>query len=154
MAESEDLRGLVERNRITDLINRLFASTDARDWTAVKACFAPDVLFDMSSLGAGPAAPMTPEAIATGWEAGLKPLEAIHHQSGNFFVQLSGTQATASCYGIAYHYRRTKSGRNTRVFVGTYDFHLVLADEWRIDTFRFDLKFVDGNATLEQEPSA
>jgi hypothetical protein len=152
--DGDDLQELVQRNRITDVINRLFVSTDSRNWAAVKACFAPEVLFDMSSLGAGPAVRLPPEAIAAAWEAGLKPIEAIHHQSGNFFISSSGTQATASCYGIAYHYRRTESGRNTRVFVGAYDFHLVLHDEWRIDAFRFDLKFVDGNATLEKEPSA
>lgn len=50
---------------------------------------------------------------------------------------------------------RTYSGRNTRVFVGSYDFHLQLRDAgWRIDLFRFKVKFVDGNLELEKEASA
>lgn len=151
---TSEMDALVERSRITDVINRLFVSTDRRDWAGVQACFAPEVLFDMSSLGAGPATRLTPDAIASAWESGLAPIEAVHHQSGNFLVAVDGRRATASCYGIAYHFRRTWSGRNTRVFVGSYAFGLALDGEWRIDAFRFDVKFVDGNPELEREPSA
>jgi hypothetical protein len=48
-----------------------------------------------------------------------------------------------------------RSGRNTRVFVGSYDFHLQrVADGWRIDLFRSKVKFIDGNRDLENEPGA
>jgi hypothetical protein len=154
MADDEAAQDLVERSRISEVITSLFVSTDRRDWVSVRACFASEVLFDMSSLGAGAPARTSPEAIAAGWEAGLKPIEQIHHQIGNLSIYLDGPQATASCYGIAYHYRRTQSGRNVRVFVGSYDFHLVLERQWRINLIRFNLKFIDGNAALEQEPSA
>ncbi len=83
---------------------------------------------------------------------GLRPLQAVHHQIGNFRIELRGGEATTFCYGIASHYRLTRSGRNTRVFVGTYDFHLQLQDNhWRIDQFRFNLKYLDGNTALERE---
>ena len=43
-----------------------------------------------------------------------------------------------------------ESGRNTRVFVGSYDFQLRLAaGRWQINRFRFELKFLDGNPQLE-----
>jgi hypothetical protein len=52
-------------------------------------------------------------------------------------------------------HRRMRSGRNTRVFVGSYDFHLQrVADGWRIDLFRSKVKFIDGNRDLENEPGA
>lgn len=154
MTDNEALQDLVERSRITEVINSLFVSTDRRDWVSVRACFASEVLFDMSALGAGAPVRTSPEAIAAGWEAGLKPIEHIHHQSGNLSIHSDGPQATASCYAIAYHHRRTQSGRNMRVFVGSYDFHLVLDGQWKIDLLRFNLKFIDGNAALEQESSA
>jgi hypothetical protein len=76
----------------------------------------------------------------------------VHHQAGNFRLQLRERDADASCYAIAYHYRPTASGRNTRVFVGDYDFHLLRhADRWAIDRFTFRSKFVDGNLALERE---
>ncbi len=56
-------------------------------------------------------------------------------------------------YGIVLRHRvplpfRPRSGRNVRAFVGSYDFHLVLEGQWKISLIRFNLKFIDGNATL------
>jgi len=150
-----DLQVLVEKDRIAAVVNRLFTGTDARDWTGVQACFADPVLFDMTSLAGGEAARLSPRQITSAWEAGLAPIESVHHQTGNMAIGVAGSEANASCYGVAYHYRRTRFGRNTRVFVGSYDFHLRLGDgSWRIDMFRFNLKFIDGNASLEKEPPA
>jgi len=154
MADDVVVRGLLEHSRISEVINTLFLATDARDWARVKRCFAPAVTFDMTSLAGGAPQQMSPEQIVSGWQAGLKPIDAIHHQIGNLVVACTGAEATASCYGIAYHYRRTLTGRNTRTFVGSYDFHLRQDGQWRIDLFRFNLKFVDGNLELETEPSA
>jgi hypothetical protein len=154
MTEDAAGRDVVERDRIAEVINTLFVATDARDWPRVRGCFASQVAFDMTSLAGGQPAKMAPQEITAGWEAGLRPFESVHHQTGNLSIRCQGSEATATCYGIAYHYRRTTSGRNTRLFVGSYDFHLVLDGQWRIDLFRFNLKFVDGNLELEKEPGA
>jgi SnoaL-like domain len=62
-----------------------------------------------------------------------------------------GDEAQAFCYGIAFHYLPNPTVKNTRVFVGSYDFHLRREDErWRIDQFKFNLKFIDGNLDLEK----
>lgn len=155
MADEAGVRSLIERDRVSEVINTLFVATDARDWACVRSCLAPVVTFDMTSLAGGGPQQLSPEQIVSGWETGLKPIESVHHQTGNLHIACTGAEATASCYGIAYHYRRTKSGDNTRVFVGSYDFHLRLQDAaWRIDLFRFNLKFIDGNRQLENEPGA
>jgi SnoaL-like protein len=155
MEAHEVLRGLIEREQVAAVINSLFVATDRRDWKQVEACFARSVLFDMTSLAGGQPAHLAPREIIEGWETGLKPIEAIHHQTGNLSVWCSGDEATASCYGIAYHFRRTASGRNTRVFVGSYDFHLRRqGDTWKIDLLRFNLKFIDGNLELDKEAGA
>lgn len=151
----EAVRELIERERVAAVVNTLFTATDRRDWAQVRGCFGELVTFDMTSLAGGTVQQLSPDAIASGWEVGLKALDAVHHQTGNMTVTISGSGADVSCYGTAYHYRPTKSGRNTRTFVGSYDFHLVHADgEWRIDLFRFLLKFVDGNLELEKEDRA
>jgi hypothetical protein len=137
---------------VIDAVNRLFIATDRRDWEGVRHAFADRVSFDMTSMAGGEPQTLAPADIAGAWESGLKPIQAIHHQSGNFRIEIAGDRAKAFCYGIAYHYRPTKSGRNTRVFVGSYDFGLLHgAGGWKIDSFKFDLKFIDGNPALEQE---
>ncbi|HEX8692250.1 MAG TPA: nuclear transport factor 2 family protein [Longimicrobium sp.] len=148
----DELRRLVDEREVVRTIDRLFVGTDRRDWEAVRACFAPRVLFDMTSVAGGEPAERSPEEIAAGWEEGLRPLHAVHHQAGNHEVAVRGDEADAFCYGVAFHYLPNASGRNTRTFVGSYDFHLVRADgRWAIDRFRFDLKFIDGNPSLEAE---
>jgi hypothetical protein len=144
---------VVARQQITDCIVKLFVSTDARDWAGVRACFTDRVFFDMTSLAGGAPATLPAEQIVAGWTQGLAPIEFVHHQAGNFQITVRGDEADASCYGIALHYRRTASGRNTRTFVGSYDFTLVnpAGDAWRISAFRFTLKFIDGNPDLEHD---
>jgi SnoaL-like domain len=154
MSDDAAVRDLVERDRISQIINTLFVATDARDWARVRGCFAEKVAFDMTSLVGGSPSTLTPAEIAAGWETGLQPIEWVHHQTGNLSVSVQDREADASCYGIAYHYRRTYSGRNTRVFVGSYDFHLRKGGEgWTVDLFRFKVKFVDGNLELEKAPA-
>jgi hypothetical protein len=147
---------LIERTRVLDTLIQLFVATDQREWPAVEACFADSVLFDMTSLAGGEPARLTPAQISAAWAEGLAPIEALHHQVGNFQVQIAGERALASCYGVAWHYRRVASGRNTRTFVGSYDFQLARTDAggWQIEHFRFLCKFVEGNLGLDQEAAA
>jgi hypothetical protein len=151
----QTLDDLIRKDEIATVINRLFVATDQRDWASVRDCFDPTVTFDMTSVAGGQPATLTPDQIAEAWSVGLKPIEALHHQTGNMTIAASADRAQASCYGIAYHYRRTASGRNTRVFVGSYDFELrVTGSSWRIAAFKFNLKFIDGNLELEKENGA
>jgi hypothetical protein len=151
----DPLSDLVEKDRVARVVNDLFMGTDARAWARVEACFAPSVTFDMSSVGGGAPRRLSAAEITKGWETGLAAVDHVHHQTGNLVVQRGDAEANASCQGIAYHYRKTRFGRNTRIFVGTYEFHLVLVDgSWKIDLMRFELKFVDGNVDLEKEPPA
>src|SRR5690349_19872407 len=119
-----DLSDLLDRDRIVARLMELFLATDRKDWAAVDACFAPTVEFDMSSVGGGPPTSSGPSEIAAGWRSVLAAVEHVHHQAGNFVIRVAGDQAGAFCYGIAFHYRARRDGRNTRVFVGSYDFRL------------------------------
>lgn len=141
-----------EYHEVVDAITSLFIATDAKDWSAVRDCLADQVLFDMSSLTGSPAAMTSADAIVEGWKHGLEPMQAVHHQVGNFRVDIQGDGADVFCYGIAYHYRPNVSGKYTRTFVGTYDLHLSCDPRsgWKIDSFRFNAKFVDGNLELEK----
>jgi len=150
---SSDMQALLARDAVIDRLTALFLATDRKDWPAVEACFAPDVQFDMSSVGAGPEATVRRADIAAGWRAGLAAVEQVHHQAGNYVLEVEGDRAQAFCYGIAWHYRKRQDGRNTRVFVGSYDFNLSrdgsASPPWLITAMRFNLKFMDGNPVLE-----
>jgi hypothetical protein len=140
---------LTDQNDVIAAANRLFICTDNRDWQCVKDVFAPEVLFDMTSLVGGQPSKLTPQQIVDGWDQGLKNLKAIHHQAGNYQVTLKGNEADLFCYGIAFHYLPNPSNQNTRTFVGSYNFHLIRTDAgWKIDQLKFNLKYIDGNKDL------
>src|SRR5271169_3145653 len=140
---------LTDRAEVADTVTRLFVNTDERNWQGVADCFAPKVLFDMSSLSASRPSKVSSKKIVDQWTAGLRGLTAVHHQIGNVLVNVEGEEAGAFCYATATHYFPNPTGNDTRTFVGTYDFHLVKgSDGWRIDMFRFNLKFTEGNALL------
>ncbi len=146
------LHSLETKDVLLEILNDFFVETDNRDWPRVMATLAPKVVFDMSSMTGEPAVTRTPQEIVQGWDQGLKSLAAIHHQIGNVSIKLHPNEADVFCYGIALHYRPTPSNNNTRRFVGSYNLHLVkLRDTWKIDQFRFNLKFIDGNKDLEKE---
>ena len=146
------LECLWENDKIIETINNLFVYTDNRDWENVKKCFTDNVYFDMTSTGAEKAEVIKSAQITDVWKEGLKSLQSIHHQAGNYKVEVNENSANAFCYGMAIHYLKTKSGNNSRTFVGSYNFHLTRIDsQWLIDSFRFNLKFIDGNPDLEND---
>ncbi|RJP80223.1 MAG: nuclear transport factor 2 family protein [Candidatus Zixiibacteriota bacterium] len=143
---------LLAKDRIIELLNRLFISTDDRDWPAVRACFAKSVHFDVTSLAGGEPQTMTPEQIAAGWEEGLRAIPVVFHQAGNYLVEVTGDQATAFCYATATHYQPTQSGNKVRTFIGSYDFELIRrGNAWLITSFQYHLKALFENVALERE---
>ncbi len=149
-SEMQQYQDLLAKEDVRDVVNRLFISTDNRDWNAVTEVFASEVLFDMTSMVGGEPVTMTPADIVAAWAKGLKPLKAIHHQTGNYVINVERNAADVFCYGIASHYLPNKTNRNTRTFVGSYNFHLMKSGaKWQIDQFKFNLKYIDGNMKLE-----
>ena len=150
LRQEDPLRRLLEKDAVITTLNRLFRSVDDKDWKQAEVCLAPHVLLDVTSLAGGEPENTTGTAVVDGWREGLSHLEAIHHQAGNYEVEVHGEAATATCYGIAYHYLPSDSGRNTRTFVGTYDFGLrKRRGGWEVEMLRYNLKFLDGNTDLE-----
>ncbi|MEO1257202.1 MAG: nuclear transport factor 2 family protein [Bacteroidota bacterium] len=138
------------REQIIETVNRLFVYTDYRKWDQLlNEVFAPEVFFDVSSLGGGPAEKIAASAITKMWQEGLAGLDAIHHQSGNFLIETDGIEATVFAYAIASHYKKEAKNGHVREFIGSYDLHLVKTENgWRIDQFKYNLKYTDGNMAL------
>ncbi len=141
----------IVKDEIVETANKLFIYTDQRNWEGVKATFADEVLFDMTSMAGGSPVMLKPQQIVDMWDAGLRKLKAIHHQVGNYLITVREEDADLFCYGIALHYLPNPTNDNTRAFVGSYDLHLLKTEwGWKIDRFKFNLKFIEGNKDLEK----
>lgn len=139
------------REQIVELLNRLYYYTDHRQWEKLTAeIFTPEVMVDTTSLGDPVPQQMQSIELCYKWENGLKDVDAIHHQAGNYIVDIDGDTAAAKAYAIASHYKKDTVGQNTRTFVGSYDFQLTRANAgWRINAFKFNLKYMSGNLELK-----
>jgi phage gp36-like protein len=140
-----------KRDEVIEIVNKLFIYTDDRQWIKLLSeVFKEKVFFDMSSLG-GEKGEMQATAICDAWREGFQQIDAVHHQAGNYLVKFKEeeTQAEVFCCAIAIHYKEDATKGQTREFVGSYDLRLVLTDYgWRIDIFRYNLKFITGNKAL------
>ena len=135
---------------LIEIVNKLFIYTDNQAWDKLKdEVFAAEVLTDFSSLGGQPAERLSSSEICRRWEEGFKDLDAIHHQSGNFLVEDQGSEASVYCYSIASHYKENAKKGTTRTFVGSYELGFINSGAWRIDTFTYNLKYMEGNLNLE-----
>lgn len=140
-----------EREQIVEVVNKLFVYTDLQNWDGLLGeVFSDEVNFDMASMGAGPAKIMKAQDICKMWEAGFSTLDSVHHQAGNYIVDLKGNEADVFAYAVAFHYMKNATAGNVRSFTGSYNLHLVKsAAGWQIDHFKYNLKFADGNVDFK-----
>ena len=146
-----DLTEPRDQKELSDLTSRLFMYTDERNWQGhINENFTPNVLFDTQSAGGGPPQTITSREITNIWEQGLRGVDAIHHQAGHEIITVNGDQATIYAYSVATHYRAAATQGNTRTFVGSYDLRAErTTGGWRLNQFKYNLKYTDGNMTLE-----
>ncbi len=140
---------LLDRGKIIDVLYLLFLETDNKNWDEVQLCFSPKVILDMTSMTGGEPDELTPMEIVNKWDDGFKNIKHVHHQIGNFRVRIDNDHAVVVCNGIALHQADDPSGNNTRTFVGTYEIGMIrVFDSWKVEKFKFNLKFIDGNRNL------
>ncbi|MCW3093646.1 MAG: hypothetical protein JWP81_4715 [Ferruginibacter sp.] len=134
------------RDLIVEVVNKLFVYTDLQEWNKLqKEVFTREVFFDMSSLG-GDKLTTTAVQICEIWRNGFVGIDFVNHLAGNYLVEITGDAADVFAYATATHYKRAATNGKTREFVGTYNLHLINnATGWRIDKFKYNLKYAIGN---------
>jgi hypothetical protein len=137
------------RDEIVEVVNRLFIYTDMQEWDKLqKEVFTDNVEFDMSSLG-GEKKEKSAKEICDGWKTGFAGIDSVNHLAGNYLIRAENQTATVFAYATATHYREAATKGKTREFVGTYNVGLIkTASGWRINQFRYNLKFSTGNTDL------
>jgi len=140
------------QEEVIEVVNKLFIYTDYRQWDNLLNEVLNDVVqFDMSSLGGGAPTLMKATAIRDAWNEGFNGIDAVHHQAGNYLVNFPDkSHADVYCYAIALHYKQNATLGTTREFVGSYNISVVLTNKgWRIDGFKYNLKYINGNVELK-----
>lgn len=138
------------REQIVEVINKLFVYTDFQEWSKLQSeVFTHQVLFDMSSLG-GEKMNTTSKNICQIWKDGFAGIDAVNHLAGNYLIEIKEDTADAFAYATATHYKESAIDGSIREFVGTYNLHLIKKEAgWRIDQFKYNLKYSTGNLDLK-----
>ena len=140
-----------EREQIVETVNKLFVYTDNQQWRKLQdEVFTSQIELNMVSMGAPKPERVTSREICYRWEKAFEELDAVHHQAGNYIIEITGDEAKVMAYSIASHYKESAKKEKTREYVGSYDLHLTRSyGDWRIDKFKFNLKYSRGNLALE-----
>lgn len=137
------------RDEVIEVVNKLFVYTDSLQWDKLqKEVFTEKVFFDMSSLG-GDKEEKSATDICTLWAKGFEGIDSVNHLAGNYLVTIDNLSAAVFAYATATHYKASAVNGKTREFTGTYDIRLArVPGGWRINHFKYDLKYMTGNAEL------
>ena len=146
-----ETKELADKQALTELANKLYMYTDAQQWQLLQQeVFAGNIWFDMSSAGGGEPGLLPAVAICDMWKQGFTSLDAVHHQAGHYLITVYENAADIYGYAIASHYKKSATKGQTRLMVGSYDLKAErMADGWRLTQFKYNLKYIDGNANLE-----
>ncbi|MEV6428304.1 nuclear transport factor 2 family protein [Nocardia sp. NPDC051463] len=139
---------LADRFAIVDVLTRMFVYTDQKRWDdLLDVVFTPKVDFD-GGFG-GPVGIRDAADIVGDWRTGLSDLDAVHHQAGNYLIDLQSDHAAVHADAIAFHLKNDAVNGKTRTFIGSYTLGAErTASGWRVNRFHYHLKVIEGNADL------
>jgi ketosteroid isomerase-like protein len=111
----DDVRTVIDRQAVSDLLVRYVHALDNRDWAVVEQCFTADAVFIHPGGRVEGAA-----AIVSRAQAALEPLDGSQHLLGSVSVTVDGDAAQATSYFHAQHIRVGAPGGGLYVIAGTY----------------------------------
>lgn len=145
------LEQITDKLELTELANKLFMYCDGRQWQQLlDEVFTREIFFDMTSAGGGEAAVLPAHQVCDMWRIGFAGLDAVHHQAGHYIITVENDEGIIFGYAVATHYRKASTQGKSRSFTGSYDLKAERTPNgWRLSQFKYNLKFVDGNISLE-----
>jgi ketosteroid isomerase-like protein len=138
---TDELRALLDRRAIEDVVLEYARAVDARDWPVLATCFTEDCLVDYALSGRAEG----PDEVVTRCRTAVEWLDATQHHVTNIRVDAFGATASSVCSLAAVHVR---AGR-IFTFGGTYSDEWVRAGAgWRIRRRRLERRWTAGDPTV------
>lgn len=147
--DAANAAAIAELVRVADGID---AAVDAKDWTRARSYFADQVAVDFSSLGGGPAATITADALISGWSGNLKPSKTSFHARTNHQVRIEGAAATMTSHGYAWN-RLEGNGEPLWEVWGVYTHSFKRnGDRWQVTGMTLAVGHERGNMWVKATP--
>ncbi|WP_412537905.1 nuclear transport factor 2 family protein [Longispora sp. K20-0274] len=137
---------MTDLQTITDTVNAVFDTVDAKDWPAARELFADEVDVDFSSLAGGGPARVTADQLIAGWQAGLHARKASWHLVGHHRIVVDGETATVALKGQAWNRLDEELGGGLFETWGRYELRLRrVGPAWLVDGFVYESQLVRGS---------
>jgi len=146
-----NLELIADKIELTELANKLYMYCDLQQWQKMlDEVFTEKINFDVSNAGGDAASVMYAKDVCELWRQGFTGLDAVHHQAGHYLITVKNDDADIYAYAVATHFKKQAKKGNTRTFVGSYDLKAIRTGSgWRLTQFKYNLKYLEGNATME-----
>jgi hypothetical protein len=145
-----DLQALIDRQQIIDATISIAVCADHGKWDKlVSEVFADTVTVDYISLFGGESQTMSSKDLIAGWRTVLPGFECTQHLLSNHQVFITGDKAAALAYVRAHHRLPNKTGGDTWVVGGYYDYELTRSNNgWRVTLMKLNVQYTEGNQNL------
>ena len=139
----------IKRDDISGRVGLFFRSVDAKDWENAKEVLADKVEVD---FGEGPSEKSSDEVVEY-LKKSSEGLETFHNIANAGF-KLSETESKMYISSTITHFKKLKSGKNSRTHYGSFEFSFLQPPEdkfwaWKITKFKYVNNFTDGNVRLK-----
>ncbi len=126
-ADADDLKALLDRDRIRQCLERLARGEDRRDGDLVTGALWPDAIADYGIFKGDYA------AYVAGVVPGAEEVRNTQHLLGQSYIELDGTRARVETHVLAYHRVHTGTDDQDSCIGGRYlDVMEKRGGEWRI----------------------
>lgn len=148
-----DADQLSDRLEVQDLLTRMSWYLDHREWSALEAVFAAEVVVDYTQPFGGEVEHHAPESLVGRWREQVGHLDATQHVASGVLVHLDGDRAevTANASAVLRLDRAGgpvlwRNGGTTRARMSR------TADGWRIAALTLRFAWTDGDPSILQPP--
>jgi hypothetical protein len=135
----------MEDKVIIEIVKKLFAGADERNWEKVEQTMADKVLLDYTSMAGGTPANLSPKQITESWATFLPGFDKTNHQLSDFKITIDQDKAIATYFGKADHFIETE----VWTVEGSYETELIsVENNWVITKQKFNFISQSGNTEL------
>jgi hypothetical protein len=135
MIEETEIRRLIDRTAVSDVVTAYASAVDRRDWDLFRSLFAPSVFIDFRSFDPGLYRRLSLDELVA-ITSKLAAFDATQHLSTNHVLTIADNRARCVSYMHAGHFLTHAGEQHFCFLYGHYTYELQReADGWKIDRY-------------------
>jgi len=148
MIEESEIRALIDRAAISDVVNAYATAVDSRDWDLFRSLFTERLFLDFRSFHPSLYRELSVDELV-GMTRLIAGFDATQHLSANHVHRLAGDRATCISYVHAGHFLKRDGQDHACFLYGYYTYELARGSEgWKIDRYGLQITAQHGDSRV------